>query len=651
MSNINWLQAFSQCRCSDDFANSFTNLLSETIVSCTRYIPSHRRQRLPRHLVLLLRTKKKAWTRAKRTGNISPFKIASRVARAALRQYRRNGEERLIYSNNRNLLFSHMNNAVTNNKCNTIRLCTNGTALTDIESCNAFLEVFSANFCSSSNINLPTRQANDAAQATLASFNCTPTDVAAALQSCPNSSSSPDNISFKLLKVIAKYIVYPLNIIYQHSLFEGSFPRIWKHAAIIPLFKGKGSRSSPANYRPISLCHCLGKLLERIVYPQLTNFLKDNNLISDKQHGFTTGKSTLTNLLSCESTISEIEAAGHAYDILTFDFTKAFDRVQHSHVISSAADLGIEGTALKWISSFLSGRTFQVRIGNALSGPAIVQSGVIQGSSLGPVLYNISINPLLRKLTLPSQGFADDLKFVADVVTHSRSRIQQEVDTISLWADEHCTPLSLEKCTVLHCGHHQPNNDYTIHNAVMKRVDVQSDLGIIRSCDGTFTEHCRNAVAKASKISGLIRHVFRSGHRKLLWPAFTQYVLPILSYCSPVWNPRLKRDITAIESVQRKFSKKILGLSNLSYNERLHQLHALSLTNRRTLTDLVTTYKYLHGLLDSSPSDVGLTLASASTRGQSTRLFRRRPINCITANRLSYRAAFNTKKKLFSIRT
>ena len=107
----------------------------------------------------------------------------------ALRQYRRNGEERLIYSNNRNLLFSHMNNAVTNNKCNTIQLCTNGTALTDIESCNAFLEVFSANFCSSSNINLPTRQANDAAQATLASFNCTPTDVAAALQSCPNSSS------------------------------------------------------------------------------------------------------------------------------------------------------------------------------------------------------------------------------------------------------------------------------------------------------------------------------------------------------------------------------------------------------------------------------------------------------------------------------
>ena len=163
-----------------------------------------------------------------------------------------------------------MNNAVTNKKSNTVQLCTNGIALTDIESCNAFLDVFSANFCNTSNISLLTCQTAGVAHATLAPFNCMPTDVAAALQSCPNSSSSPENISFKLLKIIGKYIVYPLDIVYQHSLFEGSFPRIWKHAAVILLFKGKSSRSSQANYRPISLCHCLGKLLERIVHPQLT---------------------------------------------------------------------------------------------------------------------------------------------------------------------------------------------------------------------------------------------------------------------------------------------------------------------------------------------------------------------------------------------
>ena len=125
-----------------------------------------------------------------------------------------------------------MNNAVTNNKSNDVQLCTNGTALTDIESCNAFLEVLLANFCNTNNISLPTCKTAGVAHATFVSFNRTPTDVVAALQLCRNSSSSPGNISFKLLKVIGKYIVYPLNIIYQCSLFEGSFSRIWKHAAV-----------------------------------------------------------------------------------------------------------------------------------------------------------------------------------------------------------------------------------------------------------------------------------------------------------------------------------------------------------------------------------------------------------------------------------
>ena len=114
-------------------------------------------------------------------------------------------------------------------------------------------------------------------------------------------------------------------------------------------------------------------------------------------------------------------------------------------------------------------------------------------------------------------------------------------------------------------------------------------------------------------------------------------MLPILSYCSPVWSPRLKRDIIVIESVQRKFSKKILGLSNLSFSDWLHQLHAVSLTNRRTLTDLVTTFKYLHGLLTSNPSDVG----------QVTHLCCRRPKNADAANRFSHRAATTWKNLPF----
>ena len=88
-------------------------------------------------------------------------------------------------------------------------------------------------------------------------LNSTEAIVAEAICSCPNSNACPDGVSHRLLKVVCKYDVRPLNIIFQQSLFTGSFLTIWKHAIVILLYKGKGDASHPSSYRPISLCSCL----------------------------------------------------------------------------------------------------------------------------------------------------------------------------------------------------------------------------------------------------------------------------------------------------------------------------------------------------------------------------------------------------------
>ena len=128
----------------------------------------------------------------------------------------------------------------------------------------------------------------------------------------------------------------------------------------------------------------------------------------------------------------------------------------HRYVIEAATSFGICGKALEWLSSFLTCCTFRVRVGDALSVSVDVTSGVIQGFTLGPALYDIFIDSLLRKITLPSQAFADDFKFIADVITHSKDIIQNEINIVDEWADERGTPLSIEKCCVLHCGPAQP---------------------------------------------------------------------------------------------------------------------------------------------------------------------------------------------------
>ena len=182
-------------------------------------------------------------------------------------------------------------------------------------------------------------------------FNCNEQMVAEAMHNCSNANSCPEGISFCLRKRISRHVVRPLNIVCQQSLNAGVFPGRSKHAIIVPLYKEKGNRSFSSSYRPISLCSCLGKVMKKLVHSQFFAYLKTNDLLLTEQHGFMPGRSTLSNLLSCDAVIADLVAGGHCYDIISFDFLKAFDKAPHSHVIKELAALSIGGKTLGWFAS------------------------------------------------------------------------------------------------------------------------------------------------------------------------------------------------------------------------------------------------------------------------------------------------------------
>ena len=130
--------------------------------------------------------------------------------------------------------------------------------------------------------------------------NCTLAMVLKALQKRSSTNSNPDEISFRLLKFVAKYIITPLCIICQ-----GIFPRAWKHSTTIPLYKGKGNKDEAENYRPINHCSCPSKILEDIFSMRLCKNLPDNKLLHHAQYGFVPGRSTLTNFLFTDSHIAK----------------------------------------------------------------------------------------------------------------------------------------------------------------------------------------------------------------------------------------------------------------------------------------------------------------------------------------------------------
>ena len=132
-------------------------------------------------------------------------------------------------------------------------------------------------------------------------------------------------------------------------------PPEWKRANVTPIFK-KGSKGSRGNYRPVSLTCVLCKVMESLLRDAIVEHLVANKLIRDTQHGFTSGRSCLTNLLEYLETLTKLVDEGHSVDIVYLDFAKAFDKVPTRRLLAKCDGLGIGGKVLAWISEWLSGR-------------------------------------------------------------------------------------------------------------------------------------------------------------------------------------------------------------------------------------------------------------------------------------------------------
>ena len=387
-------------------------------------------------------------------------------------------------------------------------------------------------------------------------------------------SPGPDDISPRLLIPIAEEIVVPLTIIFNKSLESGSVPEDWRTANVCPIYK-KGKRTSPENYRPVSLTSQICKLFEHIVREDLVQHLELNHLISDTQHGFRKGRSCLTNLLVFLDEVTAGVDSGNCIDAIYLDFAKAFDKVPHQRLIQKLRTHGISGAVSRWIISWLSDRKQRVQITGVKSKWIEVTSGVPQGSVLGPVLFLIYINDLATDINKSTTvlNFADDTKIFAVCNDDQDCAVlQNDITKLDKWANTWQMKFNVDKCKTMHLGHGNIQSKYQLDNKVLDSTHSEKDLGIWITDDMKLEYQTAEASKKANRMLGLIKRTIIHKDHHILVALYKSLVRPHLEYCCSAWSPRYVKDKECLEKVQHRFTRLFKDLRDLDYISRLESL-------------------------------------------------------------------------------
>ena len=243
--------------------------------------------------------------------------------------------------------------------------------------------------------------------------------------------------------------------------------------------------------------------------------------------------------------------------------------------------------------------------------------GVPQGSVLGPILFLIYINDLEDGISSKVLKFADDTKVFRKVTNDTdKQSLQDDLNKLVKWSEKWQMLFNFWKCKCILYTYRtwKMDEEYKMGDAVLGRTTQEKDLGVTFSADMKVSEQCGIAASKEN----LIQSIYKE--KQLIVLLYKAIVRPHLEYSIQAWRPFRKKDIDKLERIQRKATKMIPELRDLSYESRLLQCGLTTLETRRLRGDQIEVFKIVNGYEDVDRNMFFKLKEGSRTRGHKATL-------------------------------
>ena len=428
-----------------------------------------------------------------------------------------------------------------------------------------------------------------------------------ALKSCPL-----DPMPSTLVSKCEVLLPVLTNII-NTSLQSGHFPEPWKEALVFPLLKKPGLDCIFKNFRPVSNLPFVSKLTERAAFNQTHGHMVSNNLYPDAQSAYRRNHSTETALLKVMNDILLNMNKQHVTILVLLDLSAAFDTVDHDILLERlSSKLGLNGTALGWFRSYLSGRSQRVSVRGSVSEKFDLCYGVPQGSCLGPLLFTIYASALfdvVRKHLPTVHCYADDTQLYI-----SFSPVAQSGQADAVAAIEHCTHdirkwmsqdkllMNDAKTELLLIGTRQQLAKVRIDSITIGNSDIapQSpvrNLGVWLDCNLSMGDHITKTSSVAFYYLYNIRRIRKYLSKECTETLIHAFISSRIDYCNSLLYGLPACQLQKLQRVQNSAARLVFEESKFCHiTPLLKSLHWLPVKYRIDFKVLLLTFKAIHGL-------------------------------------------------------